>query len=149
MFSSIFFWFLTHRGSLTLYSSLWTILIIYLLIIWTPYLSTYPIRHPLWLCMSCGSQGSIVQGSSPYKCDQKSSCSAFNVVATALSQIFPSSYSSSIFVMLAPSSGVSWKVTLSDRIYIWSVLDLSEEIFLLWTPFPTFPLEYYFSGLWT
>ena len=30
----------------------------------SPYLSAYPIKHPLWLSMSCGSQGSIVQGSS-------------------------------------------------------------------------------------
>ena len=48
-----------------------------------------------------------------------------------------------MFVILAPSSGVSWKVTLSDRIYIRSVLGLSEEIFLIGTPFPTFPLESY------
>ena len=65
------------------------------------------------------------------------------MVAAALSQIFPSSYSSSIFVILTPSSGVSWKVTLSDRIYIRSTLGLFEEIFLLRTPFPTFPLESY------
>ena len=65
------------------------------------------------------------------------------MVVAALSQIFPSSYSSSIFVILAPSSGVSWKVTLSDRIYIQSTLGLFEEIFLLRTPFPTFPLESY------
>ena len=68
-------------------------------------------------------------------------------MTVALSQIFPSSQSSNMFVMLAPSSGVSWKVTLSDRIFIRSVLGLSEEIFLLGTPFPTFPLEYYFGGL--
>ena len=65
------------------------------------------------------------------------------MVAAALSQIFPSSYSSSIFVILTPSSGVSWKVTLSDRIYIRSALGLFEEIFLLRTPFPTFSLESY------
>ena len=85
--------------------------------------------------MSCGSQDSTVQGFSPHKCGQKSSCSAFNAVAVALSQIFPSSYSSNMFAMLAPSSGVSWKVTLSDRAYIRSTLGLSEEIFLLRTPF--------------
>ena len=85
--------------------------------------------------MSCGSQGSTVQGSSPYKCGKKSSCSAFNAVAVALSQIFPSSYSSSMFAMLAPRSRVSWKVTLSDRACIRSTLGLSEEIFLLRTPF--------------
>ena len=93
--------------------------------------------------MSWNSQCSTVQRFFSYKCGQKSNCSAFNAVATTLSQIFPSSYSSSMFIMLAPSSGVSWKVTLSDRICIRSALGLSEEILLLETPFPTFPLEYY------
>ena len=93
--------------------------------------------------MSWNSQCSTVQRSSSYKCGQKSNCSVFNAVATTLSQIFLSSYSSSMFVMLAPSSGVSWKVTLSDRICIRSSLDLSDKIFLLKTPFPTFPLECY------
>ena len=97
--------------------------------------------------MSWDRQCSTVQRYSPYKCSQKSNCSAFNAVATTLSQIFPSSYSSSMFVMLAPSSGVSWKVTLSDRICIRSSLDLSEEIFLLETLFPTFSLECYLGTL--
>ena len=48
-----------------------------------------------------------------------------------------------MFVMLAPSNGVSWKVTLSDRICIRSALGLFEEIFLLGTSFLTFPLECY------
>ena len=52
-----------------------------------------------------------------------------------------------MFVMLAPSNGVSKKVILSDKICTQSVLGLFEEIFLLGTPFPTFPLEYYFGGL--
>ena len=47
------------------------------------YLSTCPIRHPLWFSVSCGNQGSIVQRSSPHKCDQKSSCSACNAVVAA------------------------------------------------------------------
>ena len=47
------------------------------------YLSACPIRHILWLSMSCGSQGSTVQGFSSHKCGQKVSCRAFNVVATA------------------------------------------------------------------
>ena len=93
--------------------------------------------------MSYGSQGNTIQESSPHKCGQKSSCSAFNAVAEALSQIFPSSYSSSMFVMLASSSGVSWKVALSDRIYVWSVLCLSKETLLLGPPSLTFPLTYY------
>ena len=111
------------------------------------HLSVCPIRHSLWLSVSCGSKDNNVQGSSPHKCGQKSSCSAFNVVVAALSQIFPSSYSSSMFMMLALSSGVSWNVISSDRICIWFALGLFEEIFLLITHFPTFPLEYYFSGL--
>ena len=47
------------------------------------YLSTYPIRHPLWFSVSCGSQDSTVQRSSPHKCSQKSSCSAFYAVVVA------------------------------------------------------------------
>ena len=54
----------------------------------SPYLSTYLIRHPLWLSVSCDCQGSTVQGSSPHKCNQKSRCSAFNVVVVAFPQIF-------------------------------------------------------------
>ena len=111
------------------------------------YLSACLIGHHFWPSMSWDSQCSTVQGSFLHKCGQKSSSSAFNTVAAALFQIFPSSYSFSMFVMLALSSGVSWKVTLSDRICIRSALGLSEEIFLLGTPFPTFPLEYYFGGL--
>ena len=52
-----------------------------------------------------------------------------------------------MFVMLVLSNEVSWKVILSDRIYIRFALGLSEEIFLLGTLFPIFPLEYHFSGL--
>ena len=48
-----------------------------------PYLSTCPIRHPLWFFVSCGSQGSTVQRSSPHKGGQKNSCSAFNMVVAA------------------------------------------------------------------
>ena len=48
-----------------------------------------------------------------------------------------------MFVMLAPNSGVSWKVTLSGRICIRSMLGLSEEILLLGPLFPTFPLACY------
>ena len=47
------------------------------------YLSTCPIRHPFWFSVSCGSQCSTIQRSSPHKCDQKSSCSAFNAVVAA------------------------------------------------------------------
>ena len=107
------------------------------------YLSACPIRHPFWPSMSWDSQCNTIQGSSPLKCGQKVSCYAFNAVAAALSQIFPSSHSSSMFVTHAPSSGVSWKVTLSDRICIRFVLGLFEEIFLLGPPFPTFPLVCY------
>ena len=49
----------------------------------SPYLSTCPIKHFLWLSVSCDSQDSTIQGSSLHKCGQKSSCNAFNaVVAT-------------------------------------------------------------------
>ena len=46
----------------------------------SPYLSAHPIRYPFQPFVSRGSQGSIVQWSSPHKCGQKSSCNAFNAV---------------------------------------------------------------------
>ena len=52
------------------------------------YLSTFPIRHLLQLSVSCSSQDSTVQKSSPHKCVKKSSCNIFNAVLTAFSQIF-------------------------------------------------------------
>ena len=57
--SSIILWSFIHGGSLTLYSSFWTILILHLLIIWV---TTWvlPIRHPLWPSVSYGSQGNTV-----------------------------------------------------------------------------------------
>ena len=54
----------------------------------TPHLSAHPIKHPFQPSMSCGSQGSTVQRSSPHKCGQKSSCSVFNAVVAAFPQIF-------------------------------------------------------------
>ena len=54
----------------------------------SPYLSTYPIRHPLWLSMSCGNQSSTVQRFSPHKCGQKSSRSAFNASSSFSLDIF-------------------------------------------------------------
>ena len=56
----------------------------------SPHLSTRPIKHLFWLLVSCGSQGSTVQRSSPHKCGQKSSYSAFNAVVAAFPQIFHS-----------------------------------------------------------
>ena len=57
------------------------------------YLSTCPIRCIFQLFVSCGSQDSTVQKSSPHKCGQKSSCNAFNAVVVAFSQIFQVSFS--------------------------------------------------------
>ena len=47
------------------------------------YLSTCPIRHPLWPFVSCDCQCSTVQRSYSHKYDQKSSCNAFNEVVVA------------------------------------------------------------------
>ena len=54
----------------------------------SPHLSTRPIRHLLWLSVSCDSQDSTIQGSSPHECDRKSSCNAFNAVVAIFHQIF-------------------------------------------------------------
>ena len=102
------------------------------------YLSLCRIGHPLWLSMSWCSHCSTVQGSFPHKYNQKVSYRAFNAVAIAFSQIFLGSHFSSTFVMHAPINGVSWKVTLSDRICIRFALRLSEEALLLRPHFPTF-----------
>ena len=147
MFSSIIFWFFTHGRFLTLYSSFWTILILHLLIIWAHTWVSVPsdtLFGFLWVMVA---KTTMFRGLLHINAARKVAVVHFNVVVAALSQIFPSSYSSSMFMMLALSSGVSWNVISSDRICIWFALGLFEEIFLLITHFPTFPLEYYFSGL--
>ena len=100
-----------HGGSLTLYSSLSDhpdpTLVNHL----SPYLSTRLIRHIFWLSMSCGSQDSNVQGSSPHKCGQKSSFSAFNAVVVAFPYIFLDSLPSRMFMRHVPITGASIKVT--------------------------------------
>ena len=51
--------------------------------------STCPIKHLLWLSVSCSSWDYTVQGSSLHKCGQKSCCSTLNaVVTTFLLDIF-------------------------------------------------------------
>ena len=75
------------------------------------YLSVRPIKHPLWLSMSCSSQGSIVQESSPHKCGQNSSFGAFNAVIAAFPQIFWGSFPSHMFMRHVPITRASMKVT--------------------------------------
>ena len=110
------------------------------------YLSACCIGHPFWPSISQDSQCSTVLGSSPNKCGQIVSCIVFNAVATAFSQIFLGSHSSSAFIMHALISEVSQKVILSDRICIRSVLHLSEETLLLGSPVPTFLSACYLWG---
>ena len=71
------------------------------------YLSTCPIRHHFWFSMSCGSQCSTIQKSSPHKCGQKSSCSAFNTVVATFPQIFLGLLPSRMFMRHVPIIGVS------------------------------------------
>ena len=83
-----------------------------------PYLSACPIKHPLQLSVSCDSQGNTVQRSSPHKCVQKSSYSAFNVVVTTFSQIFSGFlpfHESAKYIYVIEAS---WKVTLIAGLYI-------------------------------
>ena len=49
----------------------------------SPYLSARPIKHSFQPSVSCGSQNSIVQKSSPHKYGQKSNCNAFNAMVAA------------------------------------------------------------------
>ena len=82
------------------------------------HLSTCPIRHPLQLSVSYGSQGNIIQKSSPHKCGQKSSCNAFNAVATAFLQIFLGFLPSCMFMRHVPIIVTSRRVILIARIHI-------------------------------
>ena len=79
----LFFRSLPHGGSLILYSSHLDYLDPTLVDYLRPYLSVYPIRHPLWLSVSRDSQGITIQGFSPHKCGQKNSYSAFIAVVAA------------------------------------------------------------------
>ena len=78
----------------------------------SPYLSAHPIRHPSQPSVSCGSQGSTVQRSSPHKCGQKSSCNTFNVVVAAFPQIFLGFLLSCMLMRNIPIAGAFWRVTL-------------------------------------
>ena len=82
-------------------------LIIYL----SPYLSTCPIRYPLWLFVSCVRRDNTVQRSSLHKCGQKNSYSAFNAVIAVFPLIFLSSLPSCTFMRHVPIAGTSWRVT--------------------------------------
>ena len=83
------------------------------------YLSACLIRHPLQPSVSWGSQGSIVQGSSPHKCCQKVSYRAFNAVATVFPKIFLSFHPFCMFIMHVP---ITWMLvpsdTLSSRLWV-------------------------------
>ena len=94
-------------------------------------MSVCPIRHPLWLSMSCGSQGNTIQGFSPHKCGQKSSCSAFNAVVATFPYIFLSPHHPCTFTIHVTVTRSSWKITLFIRIHTRAIPSLSEEVFLL------------------
>ena len=53
----------------------------------SPNSSTCPIRHPLCLSVSCGSQGNTVQGSSPYKCSQEVWWDTLNVMVATIPSV--------------------------------------------------------------
>ena len=81
-------------------------------------MSTCPIRHPLWLSMSCGSQG----------------YSAFNAVVAAFPWIFLGFLPYCMFMRHVPIIGASWRVILTVGIDIWAAFIISEEQFLLGPP---------------
>ena len=62
--------------------------------------------------MGGNSQGSTVQRSSPHKCDQKSSCCAFNAMVAAFPYILLGFPPSRMFEEHVSVDGASWKVTL-------------------------------------
>ena len=85
-----------HRDSFSLYNLLFHHLDCTLVSYLNLHLNTCPIRHLLWLSVSCSGWNHTVQESSPHKCGQKSCCSALNVVVTAflldISAFLSSSY---------------------------------------------------------
>ena len=103
------------------------------------YLSTYPIRHPLWFSVSCGSQCSTVQRSSSHKCGQKSSYSAFNAVVAAFPQIFLDFLLSCMFMRHVPIIGASWKITLIVGLYTLNYIHQVREGAPPWTTFHLLP----------
>ena len=108
----------------------------------SPYLSTCPIKHPLWLSVSCGSQDSTIQGSPQHKYGQKSSCSAFNAVVAVFPKIFLSSHLLCMLTMHVFITGASWKITLISEMYIWTGFIMSEEKILPRTILTHFCLQY-------
>ena len=134
---SLFFRSLPHEGSLTLYSSLQTIstLVDHL----SPYLSTCPIRHLLWFSVSCDSQDSTVQESSPHKCGQKSSYSAFNAVVATFPQIFFGFLLFCMFIRHVPIIETSWRITLIVRVHILNYIHHFREGVPPQTTFRSFP----------
>ena len=131
VFSSLFFRSLSHGGSLTLYIPPWIILILHLLIIWAFTWVSIPSDSLSGFSVSCDSQGNTVQGSCQHKCDQESSCSAFNAVVTAFSKIFLRFHHPWTFMIHILITGASWKVIMIVRTCIWYVFLVSEEIFIL------------------
>ena len=64
-------------------------------------------------------------------------------MAVVFPQIFLDFHPSCKFTMHVPINGISWKVTLDKRIYIWFVLHLSDETLLLKLFPPSFPFATY------
>ena len=91
-------------------------------------MSICPIRHLLWISMSCGSWDYIVQGFFPHKCSQKSSCNVFNAVVAT----FPLDISKFLSLLLvhetypyrgnSPEGHLDWwntKLTCIDHVWGW------------------------------
>ena len=104
LIATVFFLYFSNHflmvGSLTLYSSIWTILTLHLLIIWVLTWVNVPSTPFLAFCES-------IQGSSPHKYGQKSSCNIFNAVVVAFYEIFLDSPPSRMFIMHISTTGAS------------------------------------------
>ena len=80
---SLFFYLPSFGRSFTLYSSFLSYPNRTLVHHLSPHLSICPISHLLWHSVNGGGWDYTIQRSSPYKCSQKSCCSAFNAVVVA------------------------------------------------------------------
>ena len=105
----IFLWSASHRESFSLYNLLLEHLDRTLVSHSNLHSSTCPIKHLLWLSVSCSGWDYTVQESSLHKCGQKSCYSALNAVVTAF--------------LLDISAFLSPSYTLEVHPYRWKFLE--------------------------
>ena len=131
MFSFLIFFDHFLMESLLHYIPPWIILSLHLLLVCAFTWVLVPSDILSGFSVSCGSQDNTVQGSSQHKCNQESSCSAFNAVVAVFPKIFLRSHHPWTFMIYIFIIGDSWKVIIIVRTCIWYIFIVSKETFLL------------------